>query len=93
MRTYILSILSICVSIIALAAAVSQHSRAADEATRIEVDQHADAIRVFIDGEQIAQIDRSGLHVREGISYGDTIVDYDRPGFSAHIAQDRNRGE
>lgn len=93
MRAYILSVLSICISIIALAAAMAHRSQAADEATRIELDQQANIIRIFIDGEQTAQIDGSGLHVREDISFGGVMSDYGRSGFTDHSAQDGKPGK
>jgi hypothetical protein len=45
------------------------------EATRIEVDQDANVIRFFIDGQEAVRIDATGLHVRENIRYGGTIKD------------------
>lgn len=53
-------------------------------ATRIELDQEANAIRFFIDGEESAVLDAEGLHVRKSINYVGMITDYGRADFDNH---------
>ncbi|MCG7983350.1 MAG: hypothetical protein JAY90_11455 [Candidatus Thiodiazotropha lotti] len=48
------------------------------EDTRIEVDQDANVIRFFIDGEEAVHIDATGLQVRDNIRYGGVTVDIGR---------------
>lgn len=50
-------------------------------------DQEEGVFHFIIDGQEVARLDSTGLHVRKGISYGGSITDYDPPGFDAHIAQ------
>lgn len=75
MRAYILSLLAICISIIAFAAAVAHRSEASDESTRIEIDQTTDMVRILLDNREVAVIDRSGLYVRGDMAYSGTITD------------------
>jgi hypothetical protein len=53
----------------------AEAARAVSEATRIEVDQDANVIRFFIEGQEAVRIDARGLHVREDIRYRGTIKD------------------
>jgi hypothetical protein len=75
MRAYILSLLSLCFSFIAFATASSGHSRAADEATRIEIDQKAGAFRFIIEGQEGAVLDAAGLHVNGDIEFAGQVID------------------
>lgn len=54
----------------------------ASEDTRIEVDQDANVIRFFIDGEETMRLDDSGLYVRDNLSYGGKILDDGASSFS-----------
>jgi hypothetical protein len=83
MRSYITSLLAFCISIIALAVATSTLSRAADEATRIEIDQKTQVIRFVIDGHERALLDAAGLHVRDDITYGGIVKDVGADGHAA----------
>lgn len=38
-------------------------------------DQDAKAFRFMIDGQEVARLDASGLHIRESIEYGGSITD------------------
>ena len=53
-------------------------------ATRIEVDEEANIIRFFVDGEETMRLDAEGLHVRNDIGYGGTVTDYGGSGFDEH---------
>ena len=46
----------------------------AEPQTRIETDQKTGAIRFIVKGREEARIDATGLHVRQGVSYGGTIT-------------------
>lgn len=48
---------------------------AARAETRIEVDEQANVIRFFIDGEERAVLDASGLHVNGDVNYAGKIKD------------------
>jgi hypothetical protein len=87
MRPYIISLLALFISFIALAAAASQDSRAANETTRIETDQQANMIRIIIDGQERAVIDADGLHVNGDIDYSGTLTDTGGVGFDRHVIE------
>lgn len=53
----------------------TEAARAVSATTRIEVDQDANVIRFFIDGQESVRIDAKGLHVREDIQYRGRILD------------------
>lgn len=54
---------------------------------QIIADQEAGAVRIVIDGQPVAIIDATGLHVRGSVSYGGTMTDYGSSDFEAHAAQ------
>ena len=49
--------------------------------TRIEVDQQANIIRFFIDGEESMRLDPNGLHIKDNQTYGGMIVDVGKTGY------------
>lgn len=53
--------------------------------TRIEIDQEAKTFVFIIDDKPVALLDADGLTVREGINYGATLTDADRPHFDRKI--------
>jgi len=61
----------------------------AQERVVIVADQEAGAVRFVIDGEEVARLDASGLHVRESVSYGGVLTDYGASGFVAHVSRHR----
>jgi hypothetical protein len=89
MRRVLFAILSIVLlSAACPAEAQTQRSSAQLPATRIETDQKAGVIRFIVNGREEARLDATGLHVRNGISYGNTLTDvgaagYDSPGIPA----------
>lgn len=48
---------------------------ASQQPTRIEINQAAETFVFVIDDKPVALLDKSGLTVREGITYGATLVD------------------
>ncbi|SPH17896.1 hypothetical protein DEA8626_01424 [Defluviimonas aquaemixtae] len=58
---------------------LSAADRKAD--TRIEEDGETNEIRFYVDGELGAVLKSDGLHVRNGIRYGGTIVDAGAQGY------------
>jgi hypothetical protein len=83
MRFYITSIVSVCISVIALAVATSHHSQAKDQATGIEANPEVHVIRVLIDGSEVARFDAAGLHVKGDITYGGIVKDVGADGHAA----------
>lgn len=75
MRRYILLFLVMTAVSFTLAVALGNYSQAADEATRIEVDQKANAVRIIVDDQEVATITGDGLHVNGAIAYTGTIKD------------------
>jgi hypothetical protein len=56
----------------------------ATQATRIETDQKTGAVRIIVDGREVARFERDGLHVRRDVDYGGLMKDtgpqgYDKP--------------
>lgn len=56
----------------------------AAQTTRIETDQKTGAVRIIVDGREVARFDRDGLHVRQNVDYGGLMKDtgpegYDQP--------------
>ncbi len=90
MRFYITSIVSFCISVIALAVATSHHSQAKDQATGIEANPEVHVIRVLIDGSEVARFDAAGLHVQGDITYVGMIKDIGAEGYSAPGRDDAN---
>ncbi len=58
---------------------------ASQQPTRIEINQEAKAFIFIIDNRPVAILDKDGLTVREGINYGATLMDADRPHFDRKI--------
>jgi hypothetical protein len=79
-----------CICVTAIALTASTRSRAADEATRIEIDQKAQVIRFMIDGHERAILDDAGLHVQGDITYVGMIKDIGAEGYSAAGRDDAN---
>lgn len=57
---------------------------AAKQTAILEVDDEAGAVRIIINGQEQARFDATGLHVREGVSYGGMLMDYGRAGYDGH---------
>lgn len=53
--------------------------------TRIEINHEAKAFIFIIDDKPVALLDTDGLTVREGITYGATLMDADRSNFDRKI--------
>ena len=54
----------------------------------IAEDQKIGAFRFMIDGQEVARLDATGLHVRESIEYGGTLTDAGTAHFDQHVAQE-----
>lgn len=67
-------------------------SSAAGSARRVQLieDQKQGAVRVVIDGKEIARIDSNGLHVRENIEYGGYALDSGQGVFDKYVAEARD---
>lgn len=48
-------------------------------------DEEAGVIRFIIDGEEVARINDTGLHVRENVNFGGVAVDYGTNGFEGRL--------
>ena len=55
---------------------------ASPTSTRIETDQKTGAIRFIIKGREEARVDATGLHVRQHVAYGGSIIDVGQEGYS-----------
>lgn len=62
-------------SVFAIGLAASTHSRAADEATRIEIDQKSGVIRFVVGGQERAVLDAAGLHVNGNLEFTGQTID------------------
>lgn len=62
-------------SALVIAATTAQLSRAADEATRVEIDQKSGVIRFVIDGQERAVLDAVGLHVNGNLEFTGQTID------------------
>ena len=54
--------------------------------TRVETDQEAGVIRFIVKGREEARLDATGLHVRQGITYGNSLADIGKAGYSGVVA-------
>lgn len=77
---FIVSVLVFCTALLIFAGAPrAQHGQtepSALEPTRIETDSESGQIQFYIKGELVAVLKEDGLHVREGMSYGGTLLNY-----------------
>lgn len=78
------------IAIAAACAALAGYPALAEDAasqqpTRIEIDQEAKTFIFIIDDKPVALLDADGLTVREGVTYGATLMDADRPHFDRKI--------
>jgi hypothetical protein len=71
------SFAAICLAAFPLSATLAQDQRGAVPADRVEIltDQDAGAVRIVIDGRDVATIDADGLHVAGNIAYTGIITD------------------
>jgi hypothetical protein len=60
-----------------VAAALAQDQSGTEPADTVEIitDQEAGAVRILIDGREVATIDADGLHVAGNIAYTGTLAD------------------
>lgn len=58
---------------------------ASQQPTRIEINQEAKAFIFIIDDKPVALLNTDGLTVREGITFGATLMDADRSHFDRKI--------
>ena len=80
---------ALLVSLVAVLSAIAQDSPVkADTADRVQIieDDALGAVRILIDGKEVARIDGSGLHVRDNVKYDGVISDTGPDGFGRHIA-------
>lgn len=72
---------------VGVAVPVSADEHSALQQTRQSVDMVLDhatgAVRFYVDGQEVARIDRDGLRVRDDIEYGGTITDTGRDYYDA----------
>lgn len=61
--------------------------------TRIESDEKSGVIRFFIKGELAAVLDETGMHVRNGLYFGSTIVDTGADTFDQNFKVEHNNNE
>ena len=78
---YIVPIVVFFVLFSALSVAYTKAQATNAAVTRIEVDEQANIIRFFIDGEESMRLDPNGLHVRDNQTYGGMIMDVGRFGY------------
>jgi hypothetical protein len=67
----------------------SSHAKKAE----IVADEEKGVIRFFIKGKEAMRLDESGLHVRDGVTYGGTIGDTGPSSFDDYIAEENQAGE
>ncbi len=46
-----------------------------EQATRIETDQKTGAVKIIVNGKEVARFNARGLQVKDSIEYGGTITD------------------
>jgi hypothetical protein len=69
--------------LVMLVVSMGKPAESASPATRIETDQKTGAMLFIVNGQEEAQLDANGLHVRQSVQYGGTMTDvgvssYDR---------------
>lgn len=80
---------ALLVSMLIVSPVRAQESPAKPEsADRVAIveDDAIGAVRIIIDGKEVARIDGTGLHVRQSINYGGVTNDYSPEGFDKHVA-------
>jgi hypothetical protein len=71
-------------------AAASSSPPSPPQRVQLIEDQNAGAVRVVVDGKEIARVDANGLHVRGDIAYGGVSLDYGGSGFDSYVAGHSN---
>jgi len=77
-RTILASIMILLVSGMAHAAgpaAPHEPAPAQAGATQIETDQKTGAVKIIVNGKEVARFDAKGLHVKDSIDYGGLLTD------------------
>jgi hypothetical protein len=72
-----LFLLSVCLAILPVAPTVAQDQRGRGAADKVSIitDQDTGAVRILIDGREVATIDADGLHVAGNIAYTGNLTD------------------
>ena len=83
---YIIPVLLFFVLFSAFSVAYTKAQATNTAATRIEVDETNNLIRIVIDGKEIGFIDQTGFYVHGDIAYTGVIVD----GLPKHVREGRN---
>lgn len=83
---YIVPIIMFFVLFSALSVAYTKAQATNPAATRIEIDNTNNLIRIVIDGKEIGFIDQTGFYVHGDIAYTGVIVD----GLPKHVREGRN---
>lgn len=86
-RVYLFMAITAVVSALAGSTLTVAAMPAAQERVVIVTDQKAGTVRILIDGMEQVRIDETGMHVREGISYGAALKDYGPAGFDTHVGR------
>jgi hypothetical protein len=71
-------------------AAASSSPPSPPQRVQLIEDQNAGAVRVVVDGKDVARIDANGLHVRGDVAYGGVSLDYGGSGFDSYVAGHSN---
>ena len=71
-------LLTILVGVMGLGVGAAFAVRDDNATTTIAVDEKSETIRILIGGEEIARIDKAGLHVNGNIDHSGTITDTQR---------------
>jgi hypothetical protein len=68
---------AVCLAVLPVSLALAQDKSGTEPTDRVEIipDQDAGAVRILIDGREVATIDADGLHVAGNIAYTGNITD------------------
>jgi hypothetical protein len=78
-RTLLASMLLLISGTAHAAGPAAPDSTPQQQATRIEADQKTGALKIIVNGKEVARFDAHGLHVRDGIEYAGKETDIGTP--------------